>query len=555
MEQSLSALSKQRTENKDPNPSELEKQPETSANSQEMQLSTLMHSLATLSAEKSRMEALFQADKKQLKLDLSTKEKQLLELKERNRNSKTEAQLEIENIRSKLIVERHARDKDHNDNMLMVRELQKLLSDERHLKENLEMQLNDLKNQFSSTDNSERIIIKDLSNELDSLKRKLKQFESSKGNCSENYENSTAILQQLQNEMGNLKQQHSVAIKNEQKRAVNAEERNQKLSSVHEQRVANLEARLQELSKTVGSYDRLRSQDQENILKLKEKISELSSNQKNSDKIIKTSSFDVNSIIDEILDLKKLLISENSKLDDPEDISKIFTTVNPDHKDCIEDYSKLKESYDFCRTEYDSLIEVVENQKIHMKTLQEKVKTLNRNIDDQDFEIKNHKIESNNEIKAERNKRNELMSSLENEYRGKISIIEQQLQKQRDRSLQLLEEKENEIKALKTSFECFIPGTNRIEPPSEQEETKKISQLSLVLNNANSSSGSSQLGGDSYHMLHYAHELARKEVEISSLRKGKYSAETMLRQALQDKITSQEELHDKIINLEEHVDR
>lgn len=513
-----------------------------------------MNSLATLSAEKSRMEALFQADKKQLKIDLSNKDKIILELKERNKKKKAEAQLEIENARSKLIVERHSRDKDHNDNMLMVRELQKLLSDERHLKENLEMQLNDLKNQFSSTDNSERVIIKDLSSELDSLKRKLKQNEKTKGNSSDSLENSSAILQQLQNEMGNLKQQHSVAIKNEQKRAVNAEERNQKLSSVHEARVANLEARLQELSKTVGSYDRLRSQDQENILKLKEKISELSSNQKNSDKIIKTSNFDVNSIIDEILDLKKLLISENSKLDDPEDISKIFTTVNPDHTNCIDDYNKLKESYEFCRTEYDNLIEVVENQKIHMKTLQEKVKTLNRNIDDQDFEIKNFKIESNNEIKIERNKRNELMSALENEYRGKISIIEQQLQKQRDRSLQLLEEKENEIKALKTSFEIFIPGTSRIETTTNEEEVKKISQLSLVLNNSNSS-GSSQLGGDSYHMLHYAHELARKEVEISSLRKGKYSAETMLRQALQDKITSQEELHDKIINLEEHVDR
>lgn len=519
-----------------------------------MQLSTLMNSLATLSAEKSRMEALFQADKKQLKIELASKDKIILDLKERNRKKKAEAQLEIENARSKLIVERHSRDKDHNDNMLMVRELQKLLSDERHLKENLEMQLNDLKNQFSSTDNSERIIIKDLSTELDSLKRKIKQNEKTKGNSSDNLENSTAILQQLQNEMGNLKQQHSVAIKNEQKRAVNAEERNQKLSSVHEARVANLEARLQELSKTVGSYDRLRSQDQENILKLKEKISELSSSQKSFDKIIKTSNFDVSSIIDEILDLKKLLISENSKLDDPEDISKIFTTVNPDHTNCIDDYNKLKESYEFCRTEYDNLIEVVENQKIHMKTLQEKVKTLNRNIDDQDFEIKNYKIESNNEIKIERNKRNELLSALENEYRGKISIIEQQLHKQRDRSLQLLEEKENEIKALKTSFEIFIPGTSRTETATNEEEVKKISQLSLVLNNSNSS-GSSQMGGDSYHMLHYAHELARKEVEISSLRKGKYSAETMLRQALQDKITSQEELHDKIINLEEHVDR
>jgi hypothetical protein len=41
------------------------------------------------------------------------------------------------------------------------------------------------------------------------------------------------------------------------------------LAAVHEERVANLEARLAELSETVGNYDRLRQQDQLAIQKLK----------------------------------------------------------------------------------------------------------------------------------------------------------------------------------------------------------------------------------------------------------------------------------------------
>lgn len=41
------------------------------------------------------------------------------------------------------------------------------------------------------------------------------------------------------------------------------------LAATHEERVANLEARLAELSQSVGSYDRLRQDDQGAIFRLK----------------------------------------------------------------------------------------------------------------------------------------------------------------------------------------------------------------------------------------------------------------------------------------------
>lgn len=44
---------------------------------------------------------------------------------------------------------------------------------------------------------------------------------------------------------------------------------------VHEKRVAGLEARLAELSDTVGGYDRVRQQDQQAIQKLKDQLSHL----------------------------------------------------------------------------------------------------------------------------------------------------------------------------------------------------------------------------------------------------------------------------------------
>lgn len=204
-----------------------------------------------------------------------------------------------------------------------------------------------------------------------------------------------------------------------------------------------------------------------------------------------------------------------------------------DHSECIEEL-------DSNQRELDDYKQAVEVQKHHIRTLQEKVKVLNNNIEDQETELKHHTERLNQAVKVERQKCRDSINSLDNDYRSKLNDIEQQLQKQRVRSLQLLEEKENEIKALKTSFEIFVPAQLKEENASSDND--KVSQGGLSL-------------PENCHMIHYANEIARKDVEITSLRKSKYAAESALRQALQDKITSQEELHDKIQNLEEQVDR
>lgn len=49
-------------------------------------------------------------------------------------------------------------------------------------------------------------------------------------------------------------------------------------------------------------------------------------------------------------------------------------------------------------------------------------------------------------------------NSLHSLYKEKISELESQLQKQRDRTLALLDEKEQEVSTLKSSFQMFLPG-------------------------------------------------------------------------------------------------
>jgi flagellar motor component MotA len=75
-------------------------------------------------------------------------------------------------------------------------------------------------------------------------------------------------------------------------------------------------------------------------------------------------------------------------------------------------------------------------------------------------------------LKADRIKHKEELTATEIDYRGRLSLLEQQLQKQRERSLSLLEEKEQEIQMLKSTFQMFLPGNMKYEPAVQLRDTK-----------------------------------------------------------------------------------
>jgi hypothetical protein len=75
-------------------------------------------------------------------------------------------------------------------------------------------------------------------------------------------------------------------------------------------------------------------------------------------------------------------------------------------------------------------------------------------------------------LKDEKIKFKEELAAAEMDYRGRLSLLEQQLQKQRERSLNLLEEKEKEIQTLKSTFQMFLPGNMKHGSPVELLDTK-----------------------------------------------------------------------------------
>lgn len=523
------------------------------------QVATLMNSLATLTAEKGRMETSFKSDRKQLKEVIADKEAAIRDLEDQVRALNYTIKTDLENCKTKL---KHDREEECNGQLVMICELQKQLLDERHLNETLEMQLRDLKIQFNQKHSDKRVSDMPQASEL--TKQSTEQLESSKK------ENAalSALLQQFQGEIDNLKRQHDVAIRNEQRRVMIAEDRSKKLEEVHEERVANLEARLAELSEVVGTYDRLRQHDQESISKLKDKLSKLSLDNVSTRRLSQESN--VERIVEEISYLKNLLQAENEKLEKPLDLSSLFS-IQPIVEEIVSypdtelaNYRELQRNSEQTLKENEVLKTNIQIHKNNTKTLQEKIKVLNRNIDDLEVEYKNKLIEHNNVLKGEKARTQELISALESDFKSKLSQLELQLKKQRERSLQLLEEKEEEIKSLRTSFDILMndsSGGGQQHSSSDPNNPDPIDNLPMALSKKISALNSvfktepNSSNPETHHILHYAHELARKEIEISALRTAKNNAETALRQALHDKVSSQEELHDKIAHLEEQIDR
>lgn len=540
LEASLTAVSSSKDsnqgENVASNESGNELGEEVAQNSKEIpskdQMATVMNSLATLSAEKSRMEMSFQRDKKLLRQEMQQKDARIRELEDKVKAKESKNSLELEGLKSKLIVERHAREKETSDQLVMVKELQKLLSDERQLKESLEMQLNSLKltiaNQESSRQSQNKY--EDLLSEISKLKEDHLELEKNQQSS-----NASGVTQeQLQELLSNIKSQHMVALKQEQSRTIKAEEEIRNMSLFHEERVANLEARLAELSTTVGNYDRLRQQDKESIQSLKEKLMDATSP---SNKKIESESDSMSfeEVLEEVERLKQILLRENAHMKHPVDVSRIFSLSN-DHVDCLKEQTTLRSELTKFKVRCETLEEEVRSEKQNISNLQEKITVLNRNIEEQEVELKGIIGKHTRELLAEQEKSRQ---SIELAVRTKADEMEQHMQKQRERSLNLLQEKDNEIKSLKMSVDLFMPV-----------EANNSDDMTNVPHSA-----SSQLGEGKTNILHYVHELARKDLEISSLRKSKHSAESAMRQAIKDKITCQEELHDQVANLEEQVAR
>lgn len=539
---------------------------------------TLTTSLATVMEQKSKMEASYQADKKKMMQEHEAKVTEYAEETERlNKNVET-LEEQLQELKLRMRHEQQAREEEQNNHVLMLRELQMLLSTERSTKEDLEQQLEDAKEQIvlskklpgSKTEEYERQIAL-LQLELQGVQKRLKEAEKASTRPS-------PLLIQLQEEMSKMKKENAEAVIREQKRANDAEERLRIITSLEECRVADLEVKLSELSEVVGNYEKLRLQDQQAIQKLKDRLQKLDSENAT---LSRQLSIDENQMPDnekelrenetpedlkkQVFKLKGLLKIALNSSDTPvnlEELSKSelesFFANDPSHKVCEQELRQLKEEFERYKVKTQALhknksFKELSEQLENLETLKKR----NRDLEQQTEELKDLGIEKERDHKKvisnlrdqvklleEKHKREQEETSTV--YKQRLEELERQVLNQRERTLALVAEKDSEIETLRSRSPSSSPSVENVGKtrqvfsyPRKFVEVSSGSQATLDSPQSSDAdvavhqllSKPSGVSNSESTLVHYAQQQARRDAESVAIRRQKNELEASLRDA------------------------
>lgn len=474
-------------------------------------------------------------------------------MKEKLRRAQHNTHSEIEHIKYKLIMERHEREKEQTDNSVMIKELQRVITDERHSKEALEQQIKELRNHVGNKTQS-----KILEAELEIANNKLKQAEAA-------VKETPPVLVSLQSEMAALKKQHRMAIHEERKRAAVAEQQAKILEMAHESRVVGLESRLAELSDTVGGYDRLRQHDQFAIQKLKDELAELQKNKTKdySSRCVYETPEDISSQIKKLYDkLLDICNEKNNSFIVDEFLRSIHLRSASQDADYKDKYEKLEQEFENFKQQVPAKLESVSELKLENKradrstelhlartysqNLEERIRMLNKEASNKESEMNSKLEQQTQQIQEERIRFERILSQKESEFRSKVAALEHQILRQRERSLALLHEKDQEITTLKSSFRSILTKHTSLPGNSDRGDDRKSMEPSVDF-------VTSLLTVESPPMLHYAQELARRDIQVSGLRKQNSELEATLRESHRDLMATTQRHAEEIKMLESKI--
>lgn len=545
------------------------------------QLATLTSSLATVTQEKSRMEASYLADKKKMKQDLEDAGRKAEEERGRLEGELKGLQEQIAETKARLITQQHDRAQEQSDHALMLRELQKLLQEERTQRQDLELRLEETREALAdrtyAADQMQgfELQTKQLNQEVEELKGELQALRDKKNQPDPR-------LQELQEEAICLKSHFQAQLQQEMRKTALVEDQLHRLSQVEEQRVASLENQISELSELLGTYEKAKHKDQLTIQKLKERILQLdlenktlalaASSRSPLDSHGDESSLDVNVLKDKMEKLKRLLQVAARKSQVTLDVEKVCDLEIMPSSEAADgekatslyyqqELKQLKEEFERYKlraqvvlksknTKDGNLAKELEDAQEQLAELKEKYISLRLSCEELE---RQHQRETEDwkqeQARLQHLHRQELERS-QLDFRERTLKLEEELHKQRDRTLAVLAEKDLELEQLRAvALSSSLSG--RRSPvgsggPGDLVETASMDSLTQALQLAAANEPTFFL---------YAEQLARKEVEISSLRKQKHRLEVEVRQ-LHDRLLEEGEQHrEEVGALQSHIEK
>jgi len=526
-------------------------------------LGALSASLASISQEKAQNENKFISERRKFKKEKEELVAQVHQLK----SSEESLRASVEETKSKLIVEKHEREQETNNNHLMMKELQKLVSDERNLKEKLNEDLHQQKSQASALQteqiqNVETEKLKDMETELEDLRQQLGSSEAKL----KDQDTTRQQLRQLQQELFEVRQQHQEQLRVAEVAREAAELRAMDIQKQQEIRVGNLELSLQELSASLADYQRLRETDQTDINRMRIKIDSLSdensvlaqtqSGETEEAKEEHNEITDDQKLIEKVKSYKQILLERGLE---PELMENLFSlAVHSNLRNQVEDLKKALASAE--KTQKQSSPNLYEDflassaqtaQLENLKAQNEILKTKLSELRSQICSLEEDCTDKEARILEQREQASVDKEIIRMENRKQIGMLKFELQQQRERSLALLEEKDGEIQRLMVEVEArveeafFSPERATSASPLVLP-TRKVSCDISDMNSGQSSSGAP---------LHYVQELSRKEVEMKELRSMNFKTETTLRELQLNMSAKEERYQERIEELEDTIAR
>ncbi|KAM4602307.1 GRIP and coiled-coil domain-containing protein 1 [Discoglossus pictus] len=243
------------------------------------QLATLTSALATVTQEKSRMEASYQADKRKSKQELD-------ELLQSMENERSTAQAELQTLqellaetKARLISQQHDRAQEQTDHAVMLRELQRLLQGERDQRQEAELRLEEARQELagrsevSGRAEAAEELIKRLRKELEEMKKEVYEVRRQKAEPD-------PAMQELQKELERMKGEIESVLQEERRKRQEVEQQALQRSLLEEQRLRSLESQVSEMSELLGAAETSKQRDQMTIRKLRERLTQLETENK-----------------------------------------------------------------------------------------------------------------------------------------------------------------------------------------------------------------------------------------------------------------------------------
>ncbi|XP_076025259.1 GRIP and coiled-coil domain-containing protein 1 [Genypterus blacodes] len=537
------------------------------------QLSTLTSSLATVSQEKSRMEASFQADKRKMKQELEELQVKLEESRKQQKAELQALQEQLAESKARVITQQHEREQEQGDYGLMLRELQKLLQEERDLRQDAEIRLEDARAALvENTQAAERRLqcetrLSKVTEEREDMRMKLRAAEAEKNK-------GDPRVEELQQELHHVKQHYQLQLQQESRKACQAEERARGQAQAEEGRVASLEERVSELSGLLGNAEKCRQRDQQAAHRLRERILQLDTENKTlaiaasarvaSDLSMDDSNLDVNTLKDKLEKVKRLLLLASQRNpEQPLEIERLEAERDGEKTSTLyyqQELRQLKDEFERYKARAQVVLKnknakdgsqakELEEARDQLAELKEKYINLRIHSDEAEAKHKRELEERQQRATVLQQGHKQEVERGEAVHRDDLLKLEGELHKQRQRTMALLAEKDQELEKLRALALTYSLSSSRgdadrtcdfradrsedrVAEESGQEECDFISQALRLA------------GPNEPTLLLYAEQLARKEVEVVSLRRHKHRLEDDVHR-LQGKLIANGERHDE----------